>query len=118
MSKNYKSNIEKTFKINHLTNLLKYRNKACIIKTKILDNNNIRTVWEISNSPPTGRSLGTPPVNSPPIGGTEPDGLPAALPLAPPVAALPPLGSENQNQWTGEKVLCLLRARCVVTELL
>lgn len=45
--------------------------------------------------PPTALSLGTPPGNSPPIGGTEPDGLPAVPPLAP-----PPLGSVNHNQWT------------------
>lgn len=56
-----------------------------------------------ATSPPTGLSLGTPPVNKPPIGGAEPDGLDAPLPLVPPAAvAPPPLGSENQNQWTGE----------------
>lgn len=37
---------------------------------------------------PTALSLGAPPGNSPPIGGAAPDGLPAALPLAP---AAPPL---------------------------
>lgn len=45
--------------------------------------------------PPTALSFGTPPGNSPPIGGTEPDGLPAVPPLAP-----PPLGSVNHNHWT------------------
>lgn len=45
--------------------------------------------------PPTALSLGTPPGNSPPIGGTEPDGLPAVPPLAPPL-----LGSVNHNHWT------------------
>lgn len=32
---------------------------------------------------PTGLSFGTPPGNKPPVGETEPDGLPAALPLVP-----------------------------------
>ncbi|MEQ2172654.1 hypothetical protein GOODEAATRI_023314, partial [Goodea atripinnis] len=40
----------------------------------------------------------------PPIGGAEPDGLPAVLPLAP-VAAPPPLGSGDHNHWTGESRL-------------
>ena len=68
-------------------------------------------------SPPTGLSLGTPPVNRPPTGETEPDGLPAALPLAPPVAAPPPLLSENHNHWTDEWGLRLPRVRCHYTTL-
>lgn len=53
-------------------------------------------------SPPTGLSLGTPPVNRPPIGAAQPDGLPAPLPLAPAAAAPPPFGSENHNHRTDE----------------
>lgn len=55
-------------------------------------------LWDES-SPATGLSLGTPAGNRPVIGGVEPDGLPAVLPL---VAA--PLGSENHSRIARDRV--------------
>lgn len=59
---------------------------------------------KLRSSPPTGLSLGTPPVKRPPTGGAEPEGLTAPQPLVPPDAP-PPLGSKNQNHRTVEREL-------------